>query len=183
MKKRSFRLLYLTLLFLASYIQTHGQRSNISFGITPNYKVNGYGLSTNFNYHHNPSDYFQLTLTAAFSNEQPNSMVEFPFEDYLMNLGYYTTVLRSERRGISIFFGGGPAVGYEITKKNYQETAFTEQRAANTFVFGAFASFEMDFYLTDTLSLVVPTTGIYHYNSEVEEVKLLLGLGLRVFLN
>lgn len=161
----------------------HAQRSNASFGVLPIYKVNGYGISGNFNYYHNATDYFQISLVAAFSEEQPNSAAAFPFEDYLVNLGYFTTVLTSTKRGISIFFGGGPSLGYEIINDNMVEVSFGVQTPESTWVYRAFASFEMNFYLTDSLSLIVPTTGIYHYNSEVEEIKLLLGLGIRFYLN
>ena len=183
MKKQGSFILFLMALFVISFAQVNAQSTNASLGIVPNYKVNGYGISVNFSYYHNPTDYFQLHLVAAFSKEQPNAAVQFPFKDYLANLGYFTTVLTSERRGISIFFGGGPAVGYEITEESRSESSIITQPANQVFVFGAFASFEMDFYLTDTLSLVVPTTGIYHYNSDVEEIKLLLGLGLRWYFN
>ncbi|MEM9077007.1 MAG: conjugal transfer protein TraO [Bacteroidota bacterium] len=158
------------------------QRSDASFGVLPVYKVNGYGISGNFNYYHNATDYFQLSLVAAFSEEQPNSAVAFPFEDYLVNIGYFTTVLTSPRRGISIFFGAGPSLGYEIVNNDVVEVSFGIQTPESIVVYGAFASFEMDFYLTDSLSLIVPTTGVYHYNSEVEDIKLLLGLGIRFYL-
>ena len=183
MKKQGSCILFLMVFFVISLAQVNAQRSNVSLGIVPTYKVNGYGISANFNYHHNPTDYFQLHLVVAFSEEQPNSAVAFPFENYLANLGYFTTVLSSKRRGISIFFGGGPAVGYEITKESNSQSSFMVEPATQIFVFGAFASFEVDFYLTDALSLVIPTTGIYHYNSAVEEIKLLLGLGLRWYFN
>ncbi|MEM9361020.1 MAG: conjugal transfer protein TraO [Bacteroidota bacterium] len=160
----------------------HAQRSPSSLSLSPLYKVNGYGVGGSFNYYHNASDYLQLSVIAAFSEEQPNSAVEFPFEDYLANLGYFTTVLTSPRRGISIFFGGGPSVGYELINDAIVEVSFGIQTPESTFVYGAFASFEMGFYLTDSLSLIIPTTGIYHFNSEVEDVKLLLGLGIRFYL-
>ncbi|WP_422859186.1 conjugal transfer protein TraO [Flagellimonas sp. S174] len=163
--------------------QSIAQRSNFSLGIAPNYKVNGYGISGNLNYYHNTTDYFQLSIVAAFSEEQPNSAVEFPFEDYLVNVGYFTTVLTSPRRGTSIFFGGGPSVGYEIINDNVVEVSFGVPIPESTFVYGVYASFEMNFYLTDSLSLIVPITGIYHHNSEVEEIKTLLGLGIRFYLN
>ena len=83
-------------------------------------------------------------MIAAFSEEQPNSAVEFPFEDYLANLGYFTTVLTSPRRGISIFFGGGPSIGYEVINDNMAEVSFGIQTPEINWVYGAFASFEMD---------------------------------------
>ena len=169
-------------MFFTSTLKTYGQRSNASFGILPFYKVNGYGVSGNVNYYHNSTDYVQLAVIAAFSEEQPNSAVEFPFEDYLVHLGYFTPVLTSPRRGISIFFGGGPSIGYEMVNNDMVEESFGVQTPESIFVYGAFVSFEMDFYLTDNLSLIVPTTGIYHYNSEVEEIKLLLGMGIRFYL-
>ena len=181
MSKRTIFHVILLALLTVSIAEMYGQRSTSSFGLSPLYKVNGYGVGGSFNYYHNTSDYFQLLMIAAFSEEQPNSAVEFPFEDYLVNLGYFTTVLTSPHRGISIFFGGGPSVGYEIINNDMVEISFGIQTPESTWVYGAFASFEMDFYLTDSLSLILPTTGMYHFNSEVEDVKLLLGLGIRFY--
>ncbi|MEM8847021.1 MAG: conjugal transfer protein TraO [Bacteroidota bacterium] len=181
MSKRTIFHVILLALLMAFTTSVHAQRSISSLSLSPLYKVNGYGVGGSFNYYHSTSDYLQLSMIAAFSEEQPNSAVEFPFEDYLVNVGYFTTVLTSPRRGISIFFGGGPSVGYEIINDDIVEVSFGIQTPESTWVYGAFASFEMDFYLTDSLSLILPTTGMYHFNSEVEDVKLLLGLGIRFY--
>jgi len=183
MKKHLLPFLILFAVLFPPINKASAQRSVFSFGVTPHYKVNGYGVSANFNYHHNPTDYFQLLLIAAFSEEQPNSTVKFPFEDYLANFGYFTTVLTSRRKGISIFFGGGPSAGYEIYNDGIIDTSFGIQTPESTFVYGAFASFEIDIFLTEAFSMVIPTTGIYHFNSEAEKMKLLLGVGIRCYLN
>ena len=48
--------------------------------------------------------------------------MEFPYDDYLLGIGYFTTILTSPKRGIFFYFGGGPSVGYKYI--NDGETYF-----------------------------------------------------------
>ncbi|MBO0321195.1 conjugal transfer protein TraO [Muricauda sp. CAU 1633] len=169
-------------LFLISIQQIHSQRSNFSVGVVPTYKTDGYGIQLNVNHYHSTTDYLQVSLVAAFSKEQPDSGVEFPYHDYLFNLGYFTTILTSPKRGFFIFFGGGPSVGYKYINNGETEFPFDAVTAESSFIYGGFASFEMDFFLSDAFSLFVPTSGFYHFNSDLNDTMLLLGVGIRYYL-
>ncbi len=157
------------------------QRTNYAMGLVPNYKTDGYGVTLGFNYTRSATDYLQASLVAAFSKEQPNSGVEFPYEDYVFNLGYFTTVLSVPRKGIFFYFGGGPSVGYKNINKGSVEFPFDALHAESGFIYGGYASFEMDFFLSDAFSLIVSTTGYYHFNSDLNDSMLLLGVGLRYY--
>ena len=176
------RRIFVIALVIVSIQQGHSQRSDLSFGLTPNYRANGYGVSFSSNYYHNVTDYYHLSLVVTFSMEQPDATVEFPYEDYLLNLGYFTTILTWPNRGLSIFFGGGASIGYENINNGEGDILFINQIPESGFVYGAFASFEMDFFLTGSLSLIVPMNGIYHFNSKVDKSMLLLGVGIRYYL-
>lgn len=167
---------------IISIQQGLSQRSDLSFGLTPNYKANGYGINFSSNYYHNTTDYYHLSLVATFSKEQPNATVEFPYEDYMLNLGYFTTIFSWPNRGFFIFFGGGASIGYEKINEGRPDVVFEYQIPNSGLVYGGFASFEMDFFLTDALSLIVPMNGIYHFNSKVDKSMLLLGVGIRYYL-
>ena len=176
------RRIFVIVFVIVSVQQVSSQRSDLSFGLVPLYKANGYGVNLNSNYYHSVTDYYHLSLIATFSKEQPNAAVEFPYEDYLLNVGYITTILNWRNRGLSIFFGGGTSIGYELINNGEADILFINQFPESGFVYGGFASFEMDFFLSDSLSLVVPITGMYHFNSKVDNSILLLGVGIRFYL-
>ena len=172
----------LLLMFMVPVQQALSQRSYLSIGAVPTYKTDGYGIQLNSNYYHNATDYFQVSLAATFSKETPNSGVEFPYEDYFLNLGYFTTVLTSPKRGISFFFGGGPSLGYKYINNGDTFFPFDAIEAESGFIYGGYASFEMDFFISDGFSLIVPINGFYHFNSDLNDSTLLLGAGLRYYL-
>ena len=182
MRKTYFIHLVLWVLFVISVQQIHAQRSNFSVGVVPTYKTDGYGAQVNLNHYRNTTDYFQAALAATFSKEQPNSGVEFPYQDYLFSLGYFTTVLTSPKRGFFIFCGGGPSVGYKYINNGKTEFAFDAINAESSFIYGAYASFELDFFLSDAFSLIVPINGYYHFNSDLNDSTVLLGAGIRYYL-
>jgi hypothetical protein len=161
--------------------QGFSQRSYLSVGAVPTYKTDGYGIQLNANHYHSTTDFLQLSLVATFSKEMPNAGVEFPYDDYWFNLGYFTTVLTSPKRGISFYFGGGPSVGYKHINNGETEFAFDAVEAESSFIYGAYASFEMDFFISDAFSLIVPINGYYHFNSDLNDTTLLLGAGLRYY--
>lgn len=170
-------------LLILPFQKGFSQRGNLSFGLVPTYKTNGYGVQLNANHNHSTTDYMQVSLAAAFSKEKPNTGVEFPYEDYLFGLGYFTTILTSPKRGIFFYFGGGPSVGYKYINDGETDFAFDALEAENSFIYGAYASFEMDFFISDSFSLIVPINGYYHFNSDLNDSTLLLGAGLRYYLN
>ncbi len=172
----------LLLLFVVSLQKMHCQRSDLSFGLTPNYRANGYGISLSANYYHTVTDYFQLSLTTTFSKEQPDAAVEYPYEEYMANFGYFTTILTWPTRGFSVFFGGGASGGYESINKGRPEIIHEIQIPESGMVYGVFASFELDFFLSDSFSLIAPINGVYHFNSKVDKSMLLLGAGIRWYL-
>ena len=164
MEKNYLGLLILLTLLFEPIQKTYSQRSDLSFGLAPNYKANGYGISFSVNNYRSDTDYFHLSVTAVFSNEQPDATVEFPYEDYLLNLGYFTTILSRPNRGLFMFFGGGASMGYEYINKGKADVIYGYQIPKSGMIYGGFASFETDFYLTDSFSWFVPMTGFYHVN-------------------
>lgn len=182
MRNTYFIHLGLCALFLISIQQIHSQRSNYSIGVVPTYKTDGYGVQLNVNHYRSTTDYLQVSLAATFSKEKPNSGVEFPYHDYLFNLGYFTTILTAPKRGFFIFFGGGPSVGYKYINNGETEFPFDALTAESSFIYGGYASFEMDFFLSDAFSLIVPIHGFYHFNSDLNDTMLLLGVGIRYYL-
>ncbi|MEX0315882.1 MAG: conjugal transfer protein TraO [Allomuricauda sp.] len=176
------RKVFIAILIIVSIQETYSQRSDLAFGLVPSYRANGYGINLKVNRYHNATDYVQLSLIATFAKEQPDAAIEFLYEDYIVNLGYFTTVLTWPNRGFSIFFGGGASGGYEKINNGEPNVVFENQIPKSGLVYGGFASFELDFFLSNSFSLIVPVTGIYHFNSKVDKSMLLLGAGVRFYL-
>ena len=182
MKKKYLYRLALWVLLVLPIQKVQSQRGDFSFGLAPSYKANGYGISFSVNNYRSATDYVHLSITAVFSNEQPDATVEFPYEDYLLNLGYFTTVLSRPNRGLFMYFGGGASTGYEYINKGETDVVYGYQIPKSGMIYGGFASFEMDFYLTDSFSLFVPISGFYHLNSNLNNAVLLVGAGIRCYL-
>ncbi|MEC8830952.1 MAG: conjugal transfer protein TraO [Bacteroidota bacterium] len=94
--------------------KTFAQRGNLSLGLVPTYKTDGYGLQLNVNHYHSTTDFIQVSLAATSSKEKPDAGVEFPYEDYLLGIGYFTTILTSPSRGVFFYFGGAHQLGISI---------------------------------------------------------------------
>ncbi|SDQ30522.1 conjugal transfer protein TraO [Flagellimonas zhangzhouensis] len=179
-KKYIFSLLVFGLLMVSAQ-EIMAQRSYLSVAFNPSYRTNGYGLNLLVNHYHNATDYWHVSLSMVNSKEQPDSSIEFPYTDYLMNVGYFKTVISRPNRGFYIYVGGGLSGGYEYINKGESFTKFGYTIPESGMLYGVFVSFEMDFYLTDALSLYVPVTGYYHVNSKVDESFAVVGAGVRYF--
>lgn len=177
------KFVYLLVLFglLLSTQEMLAQRSYLSVAFNPSYRTNGYGLNVLVNHYHNSTDHWHVSLSMVKSTEQPNATIEFPYTDYLMNIGYFKTVLSSPNRGFYVYVGGGLSGGYEFINKGESFEMFGYVIPESGLLYGVFASFEMDFYLTDALSFYVPVTGYYHFNSRVDESFAMVGAGVRYF--
>ncbi|UII77904.1 conjugal transfer protein TraO [Flagellimonas sp. HMM57] len=183
MKKNCLHYLAFLAMLMISFEHVYSQRSDFFFDVVPSYKTNGYGLNANINYYHNTTDFFRVSFVFASTKEQPDGGLEFPYEDYLLDLGYFTTVLTSPNRGFFIYFGGGPSLGYKHINDGETDFPFDAVEAESSFIYGGFATFELDFFLSDTFSIILPVTGFYHFNSDLNETALLVGVGLRYYLD
>ncbi|UII81820.1 conjugal transfer protein TraO [Flagellimonas sp. CMM7] len=183
MKKNCLRCLIFLTLFMISLEQAYSQRSDFFFDIVPSYKTNGYGINGNINYFHSTTDFFRASFVFASSIEQPVAGLEFPYDDYMLSLGYFTTLVTSPKKGFFMFFGGGPSLGYKYINRGETDFPFDAVDAESSFMYGGFATFELDFFLSDTFSIILPITGFYHFNSDLNNTTLLLGAGLRYYLD
>ena len=181
MNKKPLTYLGLMLLCFMLSPQVFSQRTNVAVGLVPNYKTDGFGATLSANYTRSTTNHLQVALVATFSKEQPNSGVEFPYKDYWFNVGYFTTILSVPRLGFFFYFGGGPSVGYKHINSGNTEFAFDALEAESSFIYGGYASFEMDFFISDAFSLIVPINGFYHLNSDLNGATLLLGVGVRYY--
>ncbi|MEM7486578.1 MAG: conjugal transfer protein TraO [Bacteroidota bacterium] len=183
MKKNCLRYLAFLAMLIISLEQAYSQRSDFFFDAVASYKTNGYGVNANINYFRSTTDFFRTSLVFASSMEQPVGGIEFPYEDYFVSLGYFTTVLTSPNRGFFIYFGGGPSLGYKHINDGEIDFPFDAVDAESSFIYGGFATFELDFFLSDTFSIIAPVTGFYHFNSDLNDTTLLVGAGLRYYLD
>ncbi len=70
-------------------------------------------------------------------------------------------------------------MGYKYINKGETEFDFDAIEAESSFIYGAYASFEMDFFVSDAFSLTIPINGYYHFNSDLNDSTLLPGAGPR----
>lgn len=182
-KKPSLRnaLIIFTLL-VASCI--HAQRSTMSLEFAPGYSQEGFGAKAAFNYYHNRTDYYHLNLIATFSNEKTANQIDIPYNNYLLNVGYFTPVFSNRQNSFSVFVGGGLSVGYETVNKGNTELSDGSLLVSkNQFLYGPYLGVSPDISLSDEFSLIVPMDLFYHFGSDLGGIQFLIGIGARYYLN
>ncbi|MEM1260068.1 MAG: conjugal transfer protein TraO [Bacteroidota bacterium] len=161
------------------------QRSDVSVGVAPVHVLDGFGGNAQLNFHHKMNDFIQASfLVAAAKEVAPKSGVEYPKNNYLFNLGYFTTAYSSPNGGLSLFIGGGASVGQESINNGSPELEDGSLLLLKGgFVYGGFLSLDLDYFLNDSLSMSFPINGYYHAGSEIDPAMFAVGIGLRYYLN
>lgn len=179
MKKNKFHyLLFFALIGFAVCVQA--QRSKSALGISGGYVPEGFGLEASMNIYHNLTDHYKIGVMATFSNETLTSGVTVPYNDFLLNAGYFTPLFQSPSSGISFEVGGGVSLGYENV--NNGESLLSDGSillSKSGFVYGISAGTDFDLFLSNSISVFVPFTAIYQFNSDLGSFILYGGLGLR----
>ena len=185
MKKNNFlRILFLGFI-LFSVSKGFAQRSKVSVGVSPVLLMDGYGAAAHINFHHKMTDFVQANILVGLATKKvASSNVEYPNDNYLFNLGYFTTLFSSPDKGISLFLGGGPSLGLEnVNQGNSELSDGSILLNEGGFVYGGYASLDLDWFLSESLSLNLPVNGFYHPNSNVDEAMFYVGLGVRYYIN
>jgi len=179
-----FRILFFGFV-LFSVTNTFAQRSKVSVGVSPVLLMDGYGGTAHINFHHKMTDFIQANVFIGLSNKEvASSNVEYPNDNYLFNLGYFTTLFSSPDKGISLFLGGGASLGLEhINQGNLELSDGSILLSEGGFVYGGFASLDLDWFLNESLSLTLPVNGFYHPNSNIDEAMFFVGVGIRYYIN
>lgn len=171
---------FLFVAFCCGTLSSFGQTSKSSLGLSGGYVPEGFGVEASYVLHTNLSDFIKISALATFAKENSSTGVSIPYNDYLLNIGYYSSLYKSPTSGISLSVGGGASIGYENV--NNGESLLSDGSVLTSqsgFVYGLSAGTDFDLFLNDTISLFVPSSFIYQFNSDLGGFIFYIGLGLR----
>ena len=103
-----------------------------------------------------------------------------PFRLEAMDLTFYD--VEQALMGENVNIGAGGVFGYETVnkgEKNLSNGALITSRPG--FIFGAFLGLDIDYSISDKLSLVLKANQYYHANSNLGEFVPFVGLGLKYY--
>ncbi len=179
---------YLKLTLIGLLLHCSGamaQRSDISLGAAPVFVLDGFGGHAQVNLHNASNGFVQASVLIGLANEKVTSLgLEYPKNNYLLNLGYFTRVLSAPNGALSVFIGGGASMGQEsLNNGNPELEDGSLLLAEGGFVYGGFLSLDLDYFLTDSLSISIPLNVYYHPDSDLDKTMFAAGIGLRYYMN
>lgn len=184
MKQNARFLVVTTVLLLLNGFYGHSQRSKTALGISPGYVPEGFGTMASHNFYHNRTDFVKTSFLATFSQETIDPGITIPYNNFLLNIGYYTPLVKSSNNAITLAVGGGASFGYELVNNNEPNLSNGSLLLSESgFVIGGLVGLDLDVFLSDKLSLLVPLEAFYHLNSDLGSSMFFAGLGLRYYLN
>ena len=169
-------------LVLFSKLELRAQYPTSSVGFVGGYAEDGFGLTLNFNYYVSRTDYVQGAVYASFSKEKQRQF-EIPYDIFTTNFGYYKQIFTSHRETYIVNAGLGLVMGYEVVNNGVSllNTGATIEDKTN-FIYGAFGSVELEIPVTNKWSFMAKYSQFYHKNSDLGELTMFAGGGIRYFL-
>lgn len=178
MKKSN--ILFYILFVVTSVLYSQNYSSGI--GLTGGITQDGYGALANYNYYIDRDDFVQAGLYLSFANDEYEGE-KIPYNLFAFHAGYFKTIWKSRNRSFALSIGGGGIAGYEIINNGEEELptgALIENNSK--FIYGLYGGVEMDYYLSEKVSLLLKANQYYHINSELGELVSFGGIGIRYFL-
>lgn len=158
--------------------QNYASSLELSGGIVED----GYGIHVGYNYYLNRFKYIQgaAFLSFAEDNQQEFSV---PYNNFTLNIGYFHTIIEALNRKFTASLGAGPVAGYEIINNGQQELS-TGALVGNSseFIYGGFVGAELDFYVTESFSIIGKVNQYYHPSSDLGQFAFFGGIGIRYIL-
>jgi len=184
MKAITLQVLLVGLLLCFAFSSTAQSGGSLasSIGLSGGYVEDGLGGMATFNFHPNRYKYFQVSVLAAFA--QDNGTSQIPYNIFTIQPGlFYRVYIAPKRKNFSLHLGGGGLFGYEIINNGSNELPSGAIIAGKSqFIYGVFAGAEAEVALSNDFSILIKVNEYYHINSDVGNFYPYLGAGLRYFL-
>ncbi len=175
--------IFLIIIFLTFAITANAQNYASSVGISGGYVEDGYGGNATFNFHPNRNSYIQIGIFTSFSEEEFDG-IKIPYNVFAFQPGYFRRVfLINSRKPLAFYLGGGAIAGYEVINNGSNELpsgAFIT--AKSKFVYGAYASLEIEWQIKESFSIAAKANQHYHVNSDIGNLYPFAGISLRYYL-
>lgn len=152
----------------------------ISAGFLSNYKnTTDYYISATMTVNSKKGNY-QLWGFEYSKKQRAYKSTSIPQETYTMEGGYSLFLLGDAQKNIVLNFGLTGIVGYESL--NSGETVLydgAEMLSEDNFIYGAGGRLNLETYLSDRMVLLIQARTKVYWNTDLEQFRPSLGLGLR----
>lgn len=157
------RILYLFIILSNFFIYSQNTHSvAVTGGITQG----GYAADVSFNYRLDYDTWVQARAYGAMSTMEINNL-ELPYTNYAFTFSYFKNIYRNRRHTFNIAAGLGGLAGYEILNDKERRLSVIEAvDGESKVIYGVSGDLEIDFYLTESFSLILKTTQFAHINSD-----------------
>lgn len=181
MKKQILTFFIITF-FLSSGLKAQSYSDAFSFNL--GMVQNGFGGVINYNYFVDRHDFIEAGVLMTASNFKYTPDIKIPYNDFTLNLGYSINVFYNYQNTFNINLSGGGVFGYETLNKGEKTLSNGALIISEpSFIYGAYLGVELDYTLTDQLSLTLKANEYYHANSKLGEFMPFAGLGLRYYVS
>ncbi len=181
MYKKKYKLIIIIIMLTGS-LNLFSQDSS-AIGVYGGITQDGYGVLLNYNYYLNRIDFIQAGVYYSSAEDTLNT-IEIPYNDFTIQVGYFTSLLTNKFERLRLNIGGGVLGGYEVVNNgdNTLDNGAIIISDSN-FIYGAFGSLEIEYSLgKGDLSLMLKLNQYYHGNSDLGDFVGFAGAGLRYFL-
>lgn len=158
-------------ILISSFSYAQQKTSSLAFmgGITAE---NGLGFMGNYTYTSENANYEFAVLHSIFKEEGENPLT---FSNTTLNVGYLHSVIRNATNSISINIGGGVSGGYESIPTPEDIVLVSE----SGFIAGVYGVLQADFYLSDTISILLRAQENYNVISTTGKANPFLAVGIK----
>lgn len=171
------------IILLLAFNSTKAQNYASAVSVSGGYVEDGFAANASFNYHPNRNSYFQIGIFTSFSNEDFEG-TKIPYSVFAFQPSYYRRVfLVNSRKPISFYLGGGAIGGYEVINNGSNELeSGAILTAKSKFIYGGFASLEIEWQIKESISIGLKANQHYHVNSDIGNLYPYAGLSLLYYL-
>ena len=157
---------------ISSFTYAQQKTSSLAFmgGIT---EKKGLGFMGNYTYTSENANYEFAVLHSIFEEEEGENPLTF--SNTTLNVGYLHSVIRNATNSISINIGGGISGGYESIPTSDDVVLVSE----SGFIAGVYGVLQADFYLSDTISILLRAQENYNVISTTGKANPFLALGIK----
>ncbi len=143
----------------------------------------GYGGEFTYNTYRSELAFTQVALAVSVDNFVSGE-VTIPYSSFALSYSYFRSLYRTGRKPKVISVGGGALVGYELANNGNNDLSnIVSLNGESKFIYGALASAELDYTVSEHFSLVARTVQFYHANSDFGKLTNFSGVGIRYYFN
>ena len=180
--KKTKQIFFMLLLVIG--LNANAQSYSDAFSVNVGVVQDGIGGLFNYNYFMDRHDFIDAGLLVTLANYNYKEREKIPYNDFTFNAGYSKNVFFNYQNTFNINIGAGGVFGYETINKGDKNLKGGEKIISESgFIYGAYLGLDLDYSLSDVLSVSLKANQYYHANSSLGDFVPFVGLGVRIYIN